>query len=251
MDSEKIKSMSIAGKILGEVLDAILEAAKPGVSENDLDMLAQDLILKKGGKPGFKRVPGYKNTICISVNDVVVHGIPTSRILKEGDVVGIDCGVFLNGYHTDMAETIKVQSSDDKIDRFLKIGRRALFEGIKQAKVGNRVGHISRAIQDTVEGAGYSVVRSLIGHGVGKKLHEPPEVPGYLSTTIDKTPELSEGMTLAVEVIYNMGKPEVMYGDDDWTISTEDKSLSGLFERTILITDSGHKLLTRLKDDQL
>lgn len=260
MDNKKNLRMTTAGKILSEVLNELIALTKPGITEIEIDALAQKLILKKGGKPGFQRVPGYRHTICVSTNNVVVHGIPSKRVLKEGDIIGIDCGVFYEGYHTDMAETILVSTIDKKrltidknLEKFLETGKRALFVGIREARPGNKVGHISKAIQETVEEAGYSVVRSLVGHGVGKSLHEEPEVPGYLAGgKIQNTPPLKPGMTIAVEVIYNMGKPEVVYDrNDDWTISTEDGSLSGLFERTILITETGPKLLTKLSGDRV
>lgn len=260
MDSKKIDKMRKAGEILGAVVSDLFKFLKPGVSELELDNLAEKLIFGKGGRPGFKKVPGYKHTICISVNDVVVHGIPTKRIISAGDVVGIDCGVFFEGYHTDMAETLRVsdqglkiedESSKDEIDKFLKTGKKALFEAIRQAVPGNRVGHISRTMQDIIEGEGYSIVRSLVGHGVGKNLHEEPEIPGYLSKMVQETPVLREGMTIAIEAIYNMGDREVVYGGDDWTIKTRDKSISGLFERTVLIGKDGPELITRLADDAL
>lgn len=250
----EIEIMRQGGKILAEVLREVLSHARPGVSELELDQLAEKLILEKGGEPGFKKVEGYKHTICISTNDVVVHGIPTGYKLKEGDVVGIDCGVFYKGFHTDAAETLRVssqksklktQNKKDEIDRFLETGKRALNEAIKIAKAGNRVGHISKTIQNIVEEEGYSIVRSLVGHGVGRTLHEEPEVPGFLDRKIIKTPILKEGMTIAIEVIYNMGKSEVKYlNEDGWTISTEDGSISGLFERTIAITKEGPVILT-------
>ena len=253
--------MRRGGRILGEVLEELIDFATPGVSEIELDKLAEKLIIKKGGKPGFKQVPGYHHTICVSTNDVVVHGIPTDRKLALGDIIGIDCGVFFEGYHTDMAETLRVSTVDnqqltvnknDEIEKFLITGKEALFAGIKQASAGNRVGHISQAIQNVIEGAGYSVVRSLVGHGVGKSLHEKPEIPGYLSGPIEKTPQLIPGATIAIEAIYNMGGHDVVYGkDDDWTISTKDQSMSGLFERTVLVTDKGPELLTKLSTDKL
>lgn len=261
MDVKKNECMKIGGRILGEVLEELINFATPGVSEIELDKFAEKLIIKKGGKPGFKQVPGYNHAICVSTNDVVVHGIPTNRKLILGDIIGIDCGVFFEGYHTDMAETLRVSTVDnqqltvnknDEIEKFLKTGREALFAGIKQAKVGNRVGHISQAIQSVIEGAGYSVVRSLVGHGVGKSLHEKPEIPGYLFQKIDQTPLLFAGQPLAIEAIYNMGRYDVVYGkDDDWTISTKDQSMSGLFERTVLVIDNGPELLTRLKNDRI
>jgi len=249
---EEIEIMAEGGRILADVLFEVLKHAKPGVSELELDQLAEKLILEKGGEPGFKRVDGYKHTICISTNDVVVHGIPTTYKLKEGDVVGIDCGVYYKGFYTDMAQTIRIKDEglmikNDEVDNFLKTGEKAMWEGIKAARFGNRVGDISKVIQNIVEGQGYSVVRSLIGHGVGRKLHEEPEVPGFLSGSILKTPLLKIGMTIAIEVIYNMGKSEVVYSNSDgWTIKSKDNSLSGLFERTIAITKGEPLVLTRI-----
>lgn len=244
---EEIEIMKKGGKILAEVLFEVLDSAKPGVSEIELDKLAEELILKKGGEPGFKKVSGYNHTICMATNDVVVHGLPTAYKLKEGDVIGIDCGVFYKGFHTDMSESLRVKKlKSDKVDIFLNTGKKALEEAIKVAKIGNRVGHISKVIQDIVEKeGGYSVVRSLVGHGVGRELHEEPEIPGFLSSKIDKTPELLEGMTIAIEVIYNLGKKDVIYANDDgWTIKTKDHSLSGLYERTVVITKEGPFVLT-------
>ena len=250
---DKIKKMTHAGKILGEVLEKVCQSVKPGITEIELDELAEKLIVEKGGEPGFKKVPGYKHTICVSTNDVVVHGIPKKRVLKEGDIIGIDCGVYYEGYHTDMAETVVVgQTEDNDVLDFLRIGKESLFNAIKEAKPHSRVGSISKAMQEGVEGKGYSIVRTLVGHGVGKELHEEPEIPGYLYGKIERTPLLKVGMTIAVEVIYNMGEKEVVYdGTDDWTIATSDGSLSGLFERSLLITESGPKLLTRFKSDPL
>jgi len=251
---EEIKIMQIGGKILADVLFEVLQSVKVGVSELELDSLAEKLILEKGGEPGFKKVEGYKHTICTSTNDVVVHGIPANYKLKEGDVAGIDCGVYYKGFHTDMAQTLRVSNQkskiknqkEDEIDRFLSTGEKAMWEGIKAAKLGNRIGDISKAIQEVVEGQGYSVVRSLIGHGVGKELHEEPEIPGFLDGPILKTPLLKEGVTIAIEVIYNMGKSDVVYSNSDgWTIKSKDGSLSGLFERSIVITNNGPLVLTK------
>jgi methionyl aminopeptidase len=246
---EEIAIMREGGRILARVLLTLTDRIRPGVSELEIDELAEELIRRAGGEPGFKRVEGYRHTICVSTNDVVVHGIPTKYRFQEGDVAGIDCGVFYKGFHTDMAETRQVlpKSREDVIGKFLETGKRALIAGIRAARFGNRVGHISKAIQDIVEKeGGYSVVRSLVGHGVGKRLHEAPEVPGFLRGDIGKTPLLIPGMTIAIEVIYNMGGSEVVFSNDDgWTISTKDGSLSGLFERTIAITDKDPIVLTR------
>jgi len=244
--------MKTGGKILAQVMEEVINHVLPGTSEIDLEKLAERLIIEKGAEAAFKKVRGYNFATCISTNEEVVHGIPTERVFKKGDIVGVDCGVFYNGYNTDMAETVKATSekrkatSKDEIDRFLEIGRKALFEAIKQAKVGNRIGHISKTIQDLVEGNGYSVVRTLVGHGVGRELHEDPEIPGFLDKDIKKTPLIKENQTLAIEVIYNMGDSKVNYKgkDDNWTIVSGDKSLSATFERTVLVTKNSPIILT-------
>ena len=250
---DEIKIMQTGGRMLSETLKEVCANVRPGISELELDALADKLIKEKGGQPGFKKVEGYHHATCISTNEVVVHGIPSPRVLKEGDIIGIDCGVFYQGFHTDMSETLRVRSKNqelsiknDEVDKFLKVGRQALEAGIAKAKAGNHVGDISKAIQDIVElRNGYSVVRSLVGHGVGKELHEDPEVPGYLQGKIEKTPELKEGMVIAIEVIYNMGGPDLAFANNDgWTLKTKDNSLAGLFERTIAITKSGPLVLT-------
>ena len=179
---EEIKIMQHGGHILATVLDEVMNAAVPGITELELDQLAEKRIRELGGEPGFMKVKGYHHTTCFSTNDVVVHGIPSNYVLKDGDAVGIDCGVFYKGFHTDMSESKRVGGTkNDAVDKFLKTGKNALEEAAKQAVMGNRIGHISQTIQRIVEKeAGYSVVRSLIGHGVGRELHEAPEVPGYL-----------------------------------------------------------------------
>lgn len=251
--SEQIEIMKRAGVMLGQVLHETLLLVKPGITELDLDSFADKRIQELGGFPGFKKVPGYHNAICVATNNVVVHGIPKKRVLKNGDIIGIDCGVYLDGFHTDMAETVIVGKTKDKnVQKFLEAGKNSMYAGIKEARVGNRVGHISQAIQAIVEGGGYSVTRSLVGHGVGRKLHEEPQIPGYVSSKIEKTPILQAGMTIAVEVIYNMGRKEVEYeGSDDWTIVTEDGSLSGVFERTIVLTEKGPELVTHFPGESI
>jgi methionyl aminopeptidase len=244
---QDLQKMEQGGRILAKTIHELADVLKPGISEFDLDNFAEKLILKQGGEPGFKKVEGYNFTLCVSTNDQVVHGIPTGYLFKEGDVVGIDCGVFYEGFFTDMAETLLIPTgSKSEVDKFLETGKKALEEAIKVARVGNRVGQISKTIQDIVEGEGYSVVRTLVGHGVGKKLHEEPEIPGFLSEDIEETPVLKAGMTLAIEVIYNMGKADVVKDKaDDWTIKTKDGSFSATFERTIAITTQGPIVLTK------
>lgn len=241
----EIEIMKKGGKMLSEVMWELIPFVKEGILEIEIDKLAEKLILEKGGKPGFKRVDGYKYSVCLSTNDVVVHGIPTDYRLKNGDVIGIDCGVFYNGFHTDMSETVIVgKPKNPKTEEFLKVGKIALLEAIEQVKVGNHVGDISKTIQDIVEENGYSVVETLVGHGVGRKLHEEPEVPGLLMDPIDQTPLLREGMVIAVEVIYNMGKPDLKLDNDGWTLRTKDGSLGGLYERTVAITKNGPLIIT-------
>ncbi|HSW97219.1 MAG TPA: type I methionyl aminopeptidase [Candidatus Saccharimonadales bacterium] len=246
---KEVEIMKRGGHMLAEVLFEVMKHAKPGVSEIELDALADRLIHEKGGEPGFKRVPGWVHATCMSTNDAIVHGIPTDYKLKEGDIIGVDCGVYLEGFHTDMSQSIIVGASDgykdEKKETFISVGYQALEEAIKQVKPGAHIGMISKTIQMIVEGGGYSVVRNLIGHGVGKELHEAPEIPGYLTKPIEKTPILKEGMTIAVEVIYNMGKKEMVYDEDGWTIRTKDGSLSGLFERSVVVTRTGHEILTK------
>jgi methionyl aminopeptidase len=248
---KEIAIMKEGGKILAEVLFEVAKNARVGVSELELDKLAEKLILAKNAEPGFKKVEGYNYTICISTNDVVVHGIPTNYKLKENDVVGIDCGVYYKGFYTDMAQTVRIKNKglmikNDGVDKFLETGEKAMWQAIRIAKAGRRVGDISKAIQDAIEDQGYSVVRSLVGHGVGKELHEEPEIPGFLNSPILKTPLLKENMALAIEVIYNMGKSEVVYSNEDnWTIKTKDGSLSGLFERTIAVTKQCPGIITQ------
>lgn len=248
-NNKEIQSMRTGGKILAQALFTALDAAKEGVAEKELDAIVDRIIIESGAEAGFKKVPGYHHAICTATNDVIVHGIPGNYRLKKGDVICIDAGVFFDNLHTDMAETVVVggvKEAPEGVEKFLNTGKKALAAGIAQAKEGNRVGHISRAIQQIVEKEGYSVVRTLIGHGVGRELHEEPEIPGYLHGALEKTPILKEGMTIAIEVIYTMGGPDVMYANDDgWTIKTEDGSLSAVFERTVLVTSSKPEVLTQ------
>lgn len=251
---EEIEYMAQGGKKLGVILQELLEYSEPGVTLRQIDARADELILKAGGTASFKTVKGYQWATCLCVNEVVVHGIPTAYVLKEGDVLTIDIGLLYKGFHTDTAWTKIIENRESRIEnrednekrRFLKIGEEALWKAIGEAKVGNRIGHITKTIQETVEGAGYGVVRTLVGHGVGHELHEAPQVPGLLKGTIEETPLLMAGMTLAIEVIYAMGNGAVVYDNDDgWTIATRDRSLTAVFEHTIVITAAGPRILTK------
>lgn len=249
---KEIEIMREGGAILGEVMKIILGGVKSGVKLAELDKIAQSEIMKRGAEPSFKKVKGYRFCLCACVNDVVVHGIPTDYTLKKEDVVGIDCGVYYKGFHTDAAWTMRVKDSKfekrNKIDRFLSVGKKALSDATAQVKVGNYIYDISKAIQDNIELSDFSVVRTLVGHGVGRQLHEEPEIPGFVKDERLKTPKIVEGMTLAIEVIYNMGSSDVVYkGNDGWTIATKDGKISALFEATVAVVSHGCIVLTPIQ----
>lgn len=237
----EIELMRKGGKIAALALKNALQSVKVGIKGTDIDKIAEKVIYEAGGDLSYKTVPGYNFATCITLNEQVVHGIPSDRPLQDGDLISIDLAVLYKGWHTDTAWTVLVKDQKEK-DKFLKTGEDALWLGIAQAVDGNRIGNISSAIQQRVEGAGYSVVRSLVGHGVGKSLHEDPEVPGYGVSGTGMV--LKPGMTLAIEVIYTMGSPEVVVGPDGWTFLTADKSLSGLFEMTVLVGKQKPEVLT-------
>ena len=248
---KQLQIMIEGGEILSSVMKKLLGNVDKGVSLKDLDSLAEREITKKGGKPSFKMVGGYDWSICSCVNEIVVHGVPDDYVIKEEDVVGIDCGVYYKGFHTDCSWTVRVPGGqkNDEIDKFLSVGKKALRQAISKVKVGNYIYDVSKAIQDNIEKYGYSIVKTLIGHGVGRKLHEDPEIPGFVKGKREKTAKITVGMALAVEVIYNMGVPQVDYkGDDGWTIVTRDGKISGLFEATVAVTSHGAIVLTRNYD---
>lgn len=250
--------MRRSGIITATTLQVVIQSAKPGVSLVELDRIAQEQVLGLGGQPSFKSVPGYRFTTCLTLNDEVVHGIPRPIKLAEGDILGIDLGAVYKGWHTDAAWSIMIgspayakasvgkQKSEvgDRVEKekFLKIGEEALWQGVSRAVEGKRIGDISEAIQTVIENAGYSVVRALVGHGVGKALHEEPEVPGFGQAGTGL--ELQAGMTLAIEAIYTAGDFEVVLRDDGWTITSADGSLGGLFEMTVVVGKEKAEVLT-------
>lgn len=247
----EIEIMAEGGKITSRVLEEVLQSAKPGVSTLKLDELAEKLITEAGGRPSFKMVPGYNFATCMNVNEIVVHGIPTHRPLQENDILGVDLGVYYQGFHTDMSWTVCVRSElareglDEEIERFLMTGERTLQKALDEVRGGNFIGNISQAIQKNVEGAGFEVVKQLVGHGIGRQLHEAPEIPGWIKRNFKETPPIVPGMVLAIEVIYSRGNPKIVYENDDgWTIATRDKSPAGLFEKTVAATQNGPVVLT-------
>ncbi len=240
--------MRRSGIIAGKALKRALETIKVGVSELSVDEAATEEIFKLGGDLSYKTVPGYKHATCITVNEQVVHGIPTDRKFRGGDLVSVDLAVVYKGWHTDCAWSVLVNEQRTEgrgqleTTKFLKVGEAALWDGIEQAVDGSRVGDISSAIQTRVEEAGYSVVRSLVGHGVGRFLHEDPEIPGFGEKNTGLI--LKSGMSLAIEVIYASGSSEVALGSDGWTYCTTDKSLGGLFEMTVIVGKQKAEVLT-------
>lgn len=241
--SQEINTMRQTGKILASVLQKTLAKVAIGVTTLDLDKYADELIIQAGSQPSFKMEKGYQFATCMCVNDMVVHGLPTNRQLQKGDILGIDLGVYYQGFHSDGSWSVQVGGGANS---FLETGEEALKKAIEKCVPGNHIGDISQTIQETVEKAGYSCVKQLVGHGVGRALHEDPEIPCYLRGRIANTPEIKEGMVLAVEVIYNQGKSPVVYANDDgWTIVTRDSLPSGLFEHTVAVTTTGPQILTK------
>ena len=242
---EEIDIIKEGADILGRAHGLIAAAIKPGIKTIELDKIAFDFIKESGGKPSFKGYNGFPSTLCISVNDQVVHGFPSNYELKEGDIISVDCGVFWKGFHSDSAYTYPVGKISDEVSHLLKATKQSLYLGIEHAIEGNRIGDISHAIQSYVEGFGYGVVRELVGHGVGKKLHEKPEVPNFGKR--GNGPKLISGMVIAIEPMINLGKKNIIQEDDGWTIRTTDRKPSAHFEHTVLIRKDKAEILTTFK----
>lgn len=243
--SQEIEIMREGGQKLARIKDKLREEIRPGANPLELDQLAEKLILEEGGKPSFKMVKNYHWATCINRNEGVVHGIPNNKPIEAGDIVSLDIGIFYKGFHTDASFTVPVGRVGREVERFLKAGEEALQASMGQANVGNRVSHISRAIQGVLERYGYTPSRDLTGHGVGRDLHEEPMIPCFWEESLGEGARLEEGMTLALEVIYMMGKPGIIVSKEDgWTISTQDGKIAGLVEETIAVTDKGPLLLT-------
>ncbi len=240
----EIKMIERACKIVAGALEMLEGVIRPGIKTKELEEYAEAYIQAKGGKPAFKGYRGYPASICVSINNQVVHGIPSERRLQEGDIVSIDLGVIYEGYYGDAARSYAVGSIGELQRKLLEITEKALYIGIEKARAGNRVGDISSAIQTYVESNGFSVVRAFVGHGVGKFLHEEPQVPNFGKP--GKGPRLKEGMTIAIEPMVNTGLPDVMILNDGWTAVTVDGGYSAHFEHTVVITKNGAQILTKL-----
>ena len=237
--------MARAGEIVVDTLAMIGEELKPGISMLELDRLAEEFIRERGGVPTSKGYRGYPATLCISPNAMIVHGIPTEYRAEEGDVIAVDLGVTLDGLIADSANTFGVGEISPEAQRLLDVCQEALGAGIEQARVGSRVSDIGHAIQNVVESAGFSVVRSLVGHGVGRAYHEDPQIPNFGAP--GRGPDLLPGMTLAIEPMINAGGPDVVMHADEWSISSADGSLSAHFEHTVAVTPEGPRVLTAAK----
>jgi methionyl aminopeptidase len=240
---EEIKIMREAGRIVGQVLQILVQEAKPGVSEKDLDKIVRREYAKRGCIPTFLGYHGYPATVCISINEELVHGIPTDRVIKEGDLVSIDLGATYKGFVGDSALTISIgEKMTPEVQRLIDVTRESLWRGIRAAKPGVRLGVVSNAIGDYIESEGFGVVREYVGHGVGREMHEEPQVPNYGPP--DRGPILRKGMVLALEPMVTVGDWHTKRHDDGWTVSTLDGSLCAHFEHTIAITDGEAEVLT-------
>jgi methionyl aminopeptidase len=242
--ADEVKIMAEGGEKLARVKKALMKAVAPGVSAMDIEKLANELIEKEGAKASFKMVPDYSWATCINVNEGLVHGIPKAEmIFKKGDLISVDVGIFHKGFHTDTSFSVGL-SVDGQTEKFLEVGRRALKKAIAQAKIGKHIYHISEAMEEILVEAGYSPIRALVGHGVGRELHEDPQIPCFVPGKVEESPKIVEGMVLAVEVMYALGSPEAEILSDGWTIAMADGKISALFEETVAVTKEGPKVLT-------
>jgi methionyl aminopeptidase len=246
---EEIAVMRKASTIVAEILEELAAAVHPGVTTGELDKLAEDLTFKKGAKPAFKGYqPGdvpYPKTLCVSVNEEIVHGIPSGRKLKQGDIVGLDFGVVYEGFYGDSARTVAVGKVPDSTGKLLRVTREALYKGIEQCYVGNRISDIATAVQCHAESAGFSVVEEFAGHGIGRRLHEDPQVPNYFRRGMPN-PRLQSGMVIAIEPMVNEGTAQLRILKDGWTAVTADGKLSAHFEHSVAITETGPEILSEL-----
>ncbi|WP_027340630.1 type I methionyl aminopeptidase [Halonatronum saccharophilum] len=242
--NRELDIMRKAGYIVARTHQLLREEIKPGITTGEIDRIAEEFIQSQGATPSFKGYHGFPATVCASVNEEVVHGIPGPRVLNEGDIISIDIGAIIEGYHGDAATTLGVGEISKEAQKLLDVTEESLHKGIEQAVLGNRLSDISYAVQKYAESYGYGVVRKFVGHGIGKNLHEDPQLPNF--GPAGRGPRLKEGMVLAIEPMINEGTHKVLTLDDDWTVITKDKKLSAHFEHTVAVTAEGPKLLTKL-----
>lgn len=239
---EEVELLRASNLLVSKTLGMLAGYIKPGISTLELDELAETYIRDNGGTPGFKNYNGFPSTLCTSVNEAVVHGIPSDYRLKDGDIISVDCGVILNGYYGDSAFTFPVGDVDPKVIRLLQVTRESLEAGVNAAVAGNRIGDISHAVQTVAEKAGYSVVRELVGHGIGKRLHESPEVPNFGRR--GSGPKLEKGLVICIEPMINMGRRETIQSGDGWTVKTADSKHSAHFEYAVAVDRGKPDVLT-------
>jgi len=240
----EVATMAEGGAKLGRVKRGLAEAVKVGVSAMDIERLATTLIKKEGAEVSFSKVPGYSWATCITVNEGLVHGIPKEEmVFKKGDLVSVDVGLYYKGFHSDTSLSVGIDLTPEN-KKFLNVGKNALEKAISKVRIGNHLYEISEAIQETIEGAGYSTIKALVGHGVGRDLHEDPQIPCFVPGKISDSPKIIKGMVLAVEVMYARGSDKVEILEDGWTIAMRDGKISGLFEETVAVTEGGPKVLT-------
>lgn len=239
---EELKLIRASSRIVAEVLKKLTKLIKPGVTTAELDKIAEEMIRKRGGTPAFKGYKGFPATICASINEEIVHGIPGFRVVKEGDIISVDIGVEYKGFFGDSAITVAVGEISSDIHKLLRVTREALFKGIEKVRAGNRLSDISHAVQSHVEKNGFSVVRDFVGHGIGSNLHEEPQIPNFGKPK--QGPRLKPGMVLAIEPMVNMGTFEVEVQEDNWTAVTRDGQPSAHFEHTIIVTDGEPEIIT-------
>lgn len=242
--NNEIQVMKKAGRIVAETLAKVEEAVKPGITTRELDKIAEDYIVSCGARPSFKGYNGFPASICASVNEEVVHGIPGDRVLHEGDIISVDCGAQIDGFHGDAARTLPVGKISNELKNLIDVTRESFFEGLKCAVIGNRIGDISNAVQKYVEPKGYSIVRDYVGHGIGREMHEEPPIPNYGKA--GRGPKLAKGMALAIEPMVNVGVYAVEELDNGWTVVTYDRKPSAHYENTIIILENGPEILTLL-----
>lgn len=242
---QEVRIMAEGGKKLKLVVKELLPLIKEGTTTKEIDSRAEELIKAQGGKSSFKTVTGYEYSTCTPINEQIVHTKPSDRKLKNGDVFTLDIGMLHQGFHTDYAITRTVGTcEDEKINKFLRVGEETLYKAIKEAKIGNRLGHISSVIENEIRNNGYFIIKELTGHGIGRKLHEDPFIFGFLDGPIEKSPAIKKGLVIAIEIIYAMGTESMVYEKDNWSIITKDHSLSACFEHTIAVTGQGPMILT-------
>ncbi len=239
----ELEIMKKASQVVAETHALLAEEIEPGITTEEIDRMAEEYIRSQGAEPAFKGYQGFPSTVCVAINEQVVHGIPGSRQLESGDIIGLDIGAVVDGYYGDAAQTLPVGEVSSQAQDLLETTEGALYKGIEQMVVGNRLSDISHAIQQHVEEVGYSVVRKFVGHGVGQEMHEDPQVPNFGSP--GRGPRLKEGMVLAIEPMVNVGTYQVKTLDDGWTVVTQDGKLSAHFEHSIAITESGPEILTK------